>query len=118
MFTERLEQVADNIDGFMALALVAGDGIPVESVKRSEDVDFEVLSAELMAQVRAISQNHQELAVGKVQHFAVTTDRMTLMISSLAKGYYLLLVQRAGSNIGKARFELRRALLLFEKDLM
>lgn len=118
MFTERLEQVADKIDGFMALALVAGDGIPVEFVKRAQGVDFEVLSAELMAQVRAISQNHQELAVGKVKHFAVMTDRMTLMISALSKGYYLLLVQRAGSNIGKARFELRRSILLFEKDLL
>jgi predicted regulator of Ras-like GTPase activity (Roadblock/LC7/MglB family) len=118
MFTERLQQVAENIDGFMALAMVAADGIPVESIKQTEEVDFEILAAELMAQVRAISQNHQELAVGTVKHFAVTTDRMSLMVSALSKGYYLLLVQRAGSNIGKARFELRRAILLFEKDLM
>ena len=117
MFKERLKQVIDRIEGTLALSLVAKDGIPVESISQDAELDLELLAAELMSQVRAVSQNHQELSVGKVRHFSVATDRYILMVSALTDEYYLLLVLRCGSNAGRARFELRRSLILFEHDL-
>lgn len=119
MFTERLNDLSSRIEGALALSLVAGDGMPVESVSPSPetDLDLEALAAELMSQVRAMSQNHQELAVGQVRHLSVTTDRFTFMISAVGKDYFLMLVLDPGANAGRARFELRRAKLLFERDL-
>ncbi|MCP3957564.1 MAG: hypothetical protein GY719_06895 [bacterium] len=118
MFIERLQQVTDRIDGALALSLIAKDGIPVETYTREESLDLELLAAELMSQVRAVAQNHQELSVGAVKHFAVITDRYILMVGALTEDYYLLLVLEAGSSSGRARFELRRAVLLFEEDLI
>ena len=80
-------------------------------------LDLEVLAAELIAQVRVISGDHRELNVGEVRHLAVVADRFTLMVSGVAEGYYLLLVLADSSSYGRARFELRRARLLFESDL-
>lgn len=118
MFTERLNELSSRIEGALALSLVADDGMPVESVSSPQSaLDLEALAAELMAQVRAMSQNHQELAVGQVRHLSVTTDRFTFMISAVSKDYFLMLVLEAGANAGLARFELRRAKLLFERDL-
>ncbi|MEM6794517.1 MAG: hypothetical protein AAF725_11090 [Acidobacteriota bacterium] len=117
MFVERLEHIAQRIEGTQALSLVAKDGIPVESFSADPSIDLELLAAELMSQVRAVSQNHQDLAFGNVRHFAVTTDRLTLMVGRLTEDYYLLLVMNASSNAGRARFELRRALLMLEDDL-
>lgn len=118
MFRERLEDVADRIDGTLALSLVAKDGIAVETLAREESLDLELLAAELMSQVRAVAQNHQELSVGAVKHFSVITDRFILMIGALTEDYFLLLVLNAGANCGRARFELGRAVLLFEEDLI
>ena len=118
MFVERLQQVADRIDGALALSLIAKDGIPVETYTREESLDLELLAAELMSQVRAVSQNHQELSVGHVKHFSVTTDRFILMVGALTEEYFLLLVLGTGASSGRARFELRRAVLLFEEDLI
>lgn len=117
MFVERLEFIAQRIEGAQALSLVAKDGIPVESISKDESIDIEILAAELMSQVRAVAQNHQDLDVGRVRHFAVTTDRLVLMVSRLTSEYYLLLVMLSGSNAGKARYELRRAVLDFEGEL-
>jgi hypothetical protein len=39
------------------------------------------------------------------------------MISAVSRNYFLMLVLGAGANAGRARFELRRAKLLFERDL-
>lgn len=117
MFLDQLSRISNRIDGALALSLVAKDGIPVESFSADPDLDLDVLAAELVAQVRSITENHRELDVGEVQHLSVTTDRLTLMVSSVASDYYLLLVLGPEGNYGKARFELRRARLLLEADL-
>lgn len=117
MFLDQLSRISNQIDGALALSLVARDGIPVESVSSDPELDLEVLAAELIAQVRSITENHRELDVGEVQQLSVTTDRLTLMVSAVASDYYLLLVLGPGGNYGRARFELRRARLLLEGDL-
>jgi predicted regulator of Ras-like GTPase activity (Roadblock/LC7/MglB family) len=117
MFLDQLSRISNCIDGALALSLVARDGMPVESVSSDPNLDLEALAAELVTQVRSITENHRELDVGEVQHFSVTTDRLTLMVSSVAADYYLLLVLGPEGNYGRARFELRRARLLLEADL-
>ena len=117
MFLDRLSQISNRIGGTLALSLVAKDGMRVESVSSDPDLDLEVLAAELISQVRSITENHRELDVGEVQQLSVTTDRLTLMVSSVAADYYLLLVLGPEGNYGRARFELRRARLLLERDL-
>jgi hypothetical protein len=39
------------------------------------------------------------------------------VISALGSSYYLLLLLRPEASLGRARFELKRAALLFESDL-
>lgn len=117
MFNDRLSDICGKIDGAVAISLVGRDGMPIESINRDPAVDLEVLSAELIAQVRALSEQHRELSAGTVNHFAVSTDKVTLMVSAVADGYYLLLVLGNNGSYGRARFELRRARLLFEQDL-
>lgn len=117
MFTERLEKLASRIDGAQAISLVAQDGMQVENKTLRDDLDLEALAAELMTQVRAISQNHQDLEVGTVKHLSVLTDQFTLMVSAVTEEYFLMLVLAAEANAGRARFELRRAKLLFEEEL-
>jgi predicted regulator of Ras-like GTPase activity (Roadblock/LC7/MglB family) len=118
MFLEQLSRISDRIGGVLALSLVAKDGLPVESVSADPDLDIEVLAAELTAQARSINENHRELDVGDVQQLSVTTDRLTLIVSTVTPEYYLLLVLGTDGSYGRARFELRRARLLLEKDLL
>ncbi|HVR09047.1 MAG TPA: hypothetical protein VMW75_13440 [Thermoanaerobaculia bacterium] len=118
MFLEQLSRISDRIGGVLALSLVAKDGIPVESVSSDPDLDIEVLAAELVSQARSIGDNHRELAVGDVQQLSVLTDRLTLIVSVVTQDYYLLLVLGPDGNYGRARFELRRARLALEQDLL
>ena len=117
MFAERLERIHRRLEGALAVSLVGRDGIPVESHNTSE-LDVEALAAELLTQLRAISDDHRELSVGPVRHFAVTTDRYALMLGSLTDEYYLMLILGGRWNLGRARYELRRATLDFGDDLV
>ena len=117
MFLERLNDISRRIGNARALSLVAADGIPVESVSSGEELDLEALTAELMNQVQSIGESHRDLEYGDVHQLSVSTDRMTVMVSSLTDKYFLLLVLGPEASYGRARFELRRARLLFENDL-
>ena len=115
--SDRLGGLLDRIDGSLAASLVAADGIAVESIRRGGDFDLEALSAELLTQMRAISDEQRDLEVGEVEQYAISTERFTILVGLLQAGYYLLLVLGRKASYGRARFEMRRARLLFEDDL-
>ena len=122
MFLEHLGTISGRIEGAIALSLVDRDGMPVESVSASPELDLEAIAAELISQVRAISQQQQELSVGEVQQFTVEGDlrrevTMNILVSAVANGYYLLLALAPTGSVGRARFELRRASLVLEEEL-
>jgi predicted regulator of Ras-like GTPase activity (Roadblock/LC7/MglB family) len=113
----RLNRFLDRLDGALAVSLVAGDGIAVATANRDGAFDLDALAAELLTQVRAISDEQRDLGVGEVDQYSVSTDRFTILIGRLQADYYLLLVLKRTSSYGRARFEMRRARLLFEDDL-
>lgn len=117
MFVERLRQISERLGGVRGLALVAQDGIPVESYGGSADLELEVLCAELLDQVRLMNEDHRDLQAGAVEQLTLVTDRVSLVVSRLSREYYLLAALPADVPVGRARFELRRAQLLFEDDL-
>lgn len=118
MFLERLSRVANRIEGAGALVLVGRDGIPVEMVTVVDDLDLETLGAESLAHVQQINSDHEEFAVGTVRQLTLVTKRYALLVSQLVPEYYLLLVMKRGGCLGRARFELRRATLSFESELV
>lgn len=121
MFGKRLEDLATRLEGLAFASLVASDGIRVESYAATEDfagLDTDNLAVELLTQLRAISRNHAELGLGEVFEFMLETERYCVMLGRVAPGYYLMLVLEKGASIGRARFELRRAPLAFEEDLL
>ncbi len=117
MFAEKLKSISERIPGVVALSLVDRDGFAIESQSSDPSLDLEALAAELVIQIRSMSENHRELAAGDVGQLAVTTPRFTLMVSSLSQDYYLLLVLGKNGNYSRARFELRRAALILLPDL-
>lgn len=117
MFLERLSAVADRVDGAVAVSLIADDGIPIESVSASPNLDLEAAAAELVAMARSISQEQRELDAGVLRQFTVVGSRSTMLLSRLADRFWLLAVLTPEASVGRARFELRRAELQFEDDL-
>lgn len=117
MFLDKLSQVSNRIADSRALCLVDRDGILVESVSSDSSLDLDLLAAELIAQTRTISEDQADLGVGEVHQLSVVTDHVTLLVSAVGYGYYLLLVMGPEGNQGRARFELRRARLILEDEL-
>jgi len=118
MFVERLQEICNRVDGAVAASLVDHDGITVNSYTANGSIDLEALAAELLAQARAIARDHRELELGELRQLSVTTDLYTVLVRALTGDYSLLLVVDNEGSYGRARFELRRAILQFESDLL
>jgi len=118
MFEDRLHKICDKVEGAVAATLVDKDGITVDTYSENGNIDLEALAAELLAQTNTIARDHRELDLGELRQLAVTTDRYTVLVSSLTGSYCLLLVLSSEGSFGRARFELRRALIEFESDLV
>jgi predicted regulator of Ras-like GTPase activity (Roadblock/LC7/MglB family) len=118
MLRDRLNEIAERLGTFDALAIVGPDGIAVEVVRADEAVDVDMLCAELVSLVRAMEENHRELPLGNLRGLDITAERCRVTIHSLAGGFWLLLVMPAEEPAGRARFELRRSPLLLADELI
>jgi predicted regulator of Ras-like GTPase activity (Roadblock/LC7/MglB family) len=113
----KLQQLGDRVEGVIAVALVAEDGILVDSIGHGNgEVDLEALAAELVTHVRLLSHERRGLAAGKVRRLSVATDRYTIVASDLEDDYYLVAVLDDATAYGRLRFELRRAGILFADE--
>jgi predicted regulator of Ras-like GTPase activity (Roadblock/LC7/MglB family) len=115
-FTQHLSELYDRVEGSRGVCLVAADGIIVESWG-GHGLDLEALAVEMVTQARALSNEQRGLGVGRVQQVTVSTDRCTILLGAVSDDYYLVLVLAGEAPQGRARFELRRAPLLFSEEL-
>jgi predicted regulator of Ras-like GTPase activity (Roadblock/LC7/MglB family) len=117
VFAQRLNDLRGAVSGALAACLAAGDGISIESVG-GEDLDLEVLAAEMVSMAQGIGTEQRGLRIGETTRFEVVTEAYALVLTRVREGYYLLLVVEAGHPLGRARFEMRRAALDFQDDLI
>lgn len=118
MFEQRLRELVDRVDGANSACLVARDGIAVESYPEEPGLDLEAMAAELLNMIRRVSDEDRDPTVGQVRAFSVVGDRWTVALRAVTPNYYLLLALEREGALGRARYELRRAPLDFERDLL
>jgi predicted regulator of Ras-like GTPase activity (Roadblock/LC7/MglB family) len=118
VFKDTLRRIADRVEGARGVSLIGLDGIPIDSVEIDRDVPLDSVAAELTAFAKSLSVSRMDSETGEVDQFAVITDRAILLLSAVTKEYFLLVILRRDGNLGRARFELRKAALTLEKELV
>jgi predicted regulator of Ras-like GTPase activity (Roadblock/LC7/MglB family) len=118
VFQDILRRIAERVEGTRAVSLVGVDGIPIDSYGKFEGLSIETVAAELGAFVKNAQSPHAESQAGTVQQLSIVTDRVITILSRVTEEYYLLLLLSREGNFGRGRFELRRAALTLEKELM
>ncbi len=114
VFQDTLRRIAERVEGTRAVSLVGLDGIPIDTYGPGEGVSVESVAAELGSFVKSSSP----LDSGDVQQLCVVTDAGKAILSRVTEEYYLLLLLTREGNFGRGRFELRKAALALEKELL
>jgi predicted regulator of Ras-like GTPase activity (Roadblock/LC7/MglB family) len=117
-FTDTLDTMTRRIEGCAAVVLLGLDGIPIE--RRTFDIDpsldIELVATEFATLVRRGQSTAADTALGDLNEIVLATDRMSFVIRPITSEYFVVLALNPGANMGRARFELRKAQLEMETE--
>lgn len=106
-FDDSILQLLDNCPGARGAAIVDPDGIPVAA--SPQGAALETLGAELASVLRDLAGAARELEHGNLEQLAVYAEDAVIVLTTIAGGYFLVLVLARDGLAGKARFLSRLA---------
>mgnify|MGYP001824365958 FL=1 len=106
-FEESMEELLETCPGARGAAIVDPDGIPV--AVSSEDGSLEVLGAEFATILHDLAEAARELQHGQLEQCSVFAEDAVIILTTIAAGYFLVLVVGRDGLVGKGRFLSRLA---------
>ena len=110
-FKRQLESITGRVEGAVGALIMGTDGIAVEKVlgDAGSEANLDVAAAEFVSVVRAAERASANMGYGSLRELVVSTDRFNFLLRLMARDYFLVLVLEQGGNLGRGRFELRKA---------
>jgi predicted regulator of Ras-like GTPase activity (Roadblock/LC7/MglB family) len=118
MFLQTLREIAERLEDVHCVLLMGMDGLPVEKVIRDDTYNIDALTAEFTTVVKVTTASAGEVQAGALEEILILSEKMILLTKSITNDYFLLLVLPAGGNLGRARFELKKAKYMLEKEFV
>ena len=101
-FEESMRELLESCPGARGAAVVDPDGIPV--VVSPDDGSLEVLGAELATILHDLAEAARELHHGQLEQCSVYAEDAVIILTTIAAGYFLVLVVSRDGLAGKGRF--------------
>lgn len=121
-FREALGRIAERVEGTRAVAILGLDAIPVEihgaTEGEGEGLSIEAVAAELVALVKAARNPRTEMETGPIREICIVGERSRAVLTQITPEYYLLLLLGEEGSLGRGRYELERAALALEKEMI
>lgn len=115
-FDAELSGLMRRCPGTRGALIVDPDGIPVAMQPR--DATLEAMGAEFASVLKGIHEAGREFQHGGLVQFTIYAEAGTVVLSTLAAGYFLMLVQEREGLAGKARFLSRLAALRLHSEFI
>jgi predicted regulator of Ras-like GTPase activity (Roadblock/LC7/MglB family) len=118
MFKEPLEAILERTDGSIGALIMGIDGIAVEKVIQPEgqDANLDVAAAEFTSLVRNAQRTGADTGLGHLNEMVVNLEGVSIIMRLLNREYFLLLALKADGNLGRGRFEMRKAQLQLARE--
>jgi len=118
MFKELLESIVERTEGSLGALIMGTDGIAVEKVlgEAGMDANLDVAAAEFTSLVRSAQRAGGDTGLGGLRELVVSLDGAVLLMRLLSRDYFVVLALGSEGNLGRGRFELRKAELKLAKE--
>ena len=118
MFKQALQSIVEKTDGAIGAVIMGTDGLPVEKYFDDEgrESNLDVAAAEFTSLIRAAARSAKDLNLGDVSELVVSLESVTLLMRALHKDYFVFLALRSDGNLGRGRYELRKAELMLAEE--
>ena len=117
-FAETLTGILNRVEGGVAGVILGIDGIPIERrvAVPGRDLDIDVVATEFTTLLRRSMRVASDTGLGDLKEMVLVTELMTYLLRPITAEYFLLLAISPRGNMGRARFELRKAQLSLEEE--
>ncbi len=119
MFKEPLKNILERTDGSIGVLIMGTDGIAVEKVMSPDAVSDrldEATAAEFTTLVKNAQRTGGEVNLGKINELVFACEETNIVIRLLSHEYFLVLALGPEGNLGRGRYELRKAELLLARE--
>ncbi len=118
MFKEALQVIVEKTDGSLGALIMGADGLSVEKFFSEEGVgeNLDVAAAEFTSLVRSASRSGRDLDLGELRELVVMLGKVTFVMRLFSRDYFALLAIKPEGNLGRGRYELRKAELSLAKE--
>jgi predicted regulator of Ras-like GTPase activity (Roadblock/LC7/MglB family) len=118
MFKEALQTIVDKTDGSLGALIMGADGLSVEKffTEAGVEANLDVAAAEFTSLVRNANRSGNDLDLGDLRELVVTLGKVTFVMRLFNKDYFVVLALRPDGNLGRGRYELRKAELILAKE--
>jgi predicted regulator of Ras-like GTPase activity (Roadblock/LC7/MglB family) len=118
MFKEVLEAIIERTEGSLGALIMGVDGIAVERLLKEagQDANLDVAAAEFTSLVRNSQKAGKDTGLGNLRELMISLDSAIVIMRLLGNDYFVVLAMNPDGNLGRARFELRKAELQLKKE--
>lgn len=118
MFKQMLGNIIERTEGSLGALIMGLDGIAVEKMigKAGNEANLDVAAAEFTSLVRSAQRSGNDTGLGKLRELVVLLDSAVIMMRLLGKDYFVVLALSPEGNVGRGRYELRKAELKLAKE--
>ena len=118
MFKEALQTIVEKTDGSLGALIMGADGLSVEKFFNEEgmNANLDVAAAEFTSLVRSAQRAGNDTGLGGLRELVVSLDGAVLLMRLLSRDYFVVLALNSEGNLGRGRFELRKAELKLAKE--
>ncbi len=107
-FRQHLQGLCKNVDGAVGCALMAVDGIEVEThLEDAGQADLRSLLIEYATLFRGATEAARTYGAGEVSELSIATDQLLTVARMVSPEYFMVVALRPDGNYGKARYLLR-----------
>ena len=118
MFKEALQQIVEKTDGSLGALIMGADGLSVEKffTEEGDAANLDVAAAEFTSLVRSAMRSGADLDLGELNEMVVRLGRVTFVMRLFNRDYFVCLALKPEGNVGRGRYELRKAEILLTTE--
>ena len=118
MFKEVLETILERTEGSLGALIMGLDGIAVERLLKEtgQEANLDVAAAEFTSLVRGAQRAGKDTGLGDLRELVISLAGAVVLMRLLGRDYFVVLAISPEGNLGRARFELRKAELQISSE--
>ena len=118
VFDDVLNRILGCVEGASCVLLAASDGVVVAAAVRDGGPSQDVVAAAMADLFRKADAALRDAELGPIEELTVGSGEGHVVLREVAPGYLLAMSLERHGSLGRARFELRRAALVLQPELV